>query len=100
MEYDHPYFRRESDFHNKCCGGMFWCIRDICGIICAFLTWMLILYAEFVVMTVILYPNPHPVYSIVNTIIFQMCAFLAFTSHLKTMFTDPVSRWELLGSVG
>lgn len=96
MEYDYNSFRRESDFHNKCCGGMFWCIRDICGIICAILTWLLISYAEFVVMSVILYPSPNTIYSVINTIIFQTCAFLAFASHLKTMFTDPVSKvWSI-----
>ncbi|XP_018569206.1 palmitoyltransferase ZDHHC3 [Anoplophora glabripennis] len=89
MEYEYGSFRKESDFHNRCCGGMLWCIRDICGIICAILTWLLILYAEFVVMSVILIPSPYPIYSIVNMIIFQMCAFLAITSHVKTMFTDP-----------
>lgn len=91
-EYSHEYtsFRKEIDLHNKCCGGLIWCIRDICGIICAVLTWLLILYAEFVVMTVILIPSPYPVYSAINTIIFQTCAFMAFASHLRTMFTDPV----------
>ncbi|XP_023028463.1 palmitoyltransferase ZDHHC3 [Leptinotarsa decemlineata] len=89
MEYEYGYVRKESDFHNRCCGGMLWCIRDICGIICAILTWLLILYAEFVVMSVILIPNPYPIYSVINMIIFQLCAFLAITSHFKTMFTDP-----------
>ncbi|XP_019871650.1 palmitoyltransferase ZDHHC3 [Aethina tumida] len=89
MEYEYTSFRKEVDSHNKCCGGMLWCIKDICGIICAILTWLLILYAEFVVMSVILIPSPYPYYSIFNIIIFQICAFLAFTSHLKTMFTDP-----------
>lgn len=91
MEYDFS-FRKEIDMHNKCCGGMLWCIRDICGIICAILTWLLILYAEFVVMSVILIPSPYPIYSIINIILFQTCAFLAFASHLRTMFTDPVSE--------
>ncbi|KAG5887429.1 hypothetical protein JTB14_024628 [Gonioctena quinquepunctata] len=89
MEYEYGFVRKESDFHNRCCGGMLWCIRDICGVICAILTWLLILYAEFVVMSVILIPSPYPVYSVINMIIFQICAFLAITSHFKTMFTDP-----------
>lgn len=91
MEYNYSSFRKEIDLHNKCCGGMFWCIRDICGIICAILTWLLILYAEFVVMSVILIPSAYPIYSVINIIIFQFYAILAITSHLKTMFTDPVS---------
>nr|CAI5855007.1 unnamed protein product [Callosobruchus analis] len=89
LEYEYGSFRRESDYHNRCCGGMLWCVRDICGIICAILTWLLIFYAEFVVMFVILIPSPYPVYSIINMVVFQGCAFLAITSHLKTMFTDP-----------
>lgn len=91
MEYEYRTFRKEMDFHNKCCGGMVWCIRDICGIICAILTWLLILYAEFVVMSVILVPSTYPFYSIENMVLFQMCTFLALASHLRTMFTDPVS---------
>lgn len=67
--------------------------QDICGIICAVLTWLLILYAEFVVMMVMLLPgvSTYPVYSYINIFIFQSLAFLAFASHLRTMFTDPVS---------
>nr|CAD7260771.1 unnamed protein product [Timema shepardi] len=64
--------------------------HDICGVICAILTWLLILYAEFVVMVVMLLPCPYPVYSAVNMIIFQTFASLAFASHLRAMFTDPV----------
>lgn len=91
MDYEYTPFRKEMDLHNKCCGGMVWCIRDICGIICAILTWLLILYAEFVVMFIILIPSSYSLYSIINIVIFQTCAFLAFASHLRTMFTDPVS---------
>lgn len=90
MEYEYADFHREIDVHNRCCGGKMWCIRDICGIICAIMTWLLILYAEFVVMYVILIPSMYPLYSVVNIVVFQTCAFLAFASHLRTMFTDPV----------
>ncbi|CAH2241054.1 jg1057, partial [Pararge aegeria aegeria] len=64
---------------------------DICGLICALLTWLLILYAEFVVMMVMLLPgvSTYPIYSYINILIFQCFAFLAFASHLRTMFTDP-----------
>lgn len=94
MEYEYRAFRKEVDLHNRCCGGMFWCIRDICGIICAILTWLLILYAEFVVVNVILAPNHSTFYGITNMILFQTFAFLAFVSHIRTMFTDPVSITE------
>jgi len=65
-------------------------LQDICGIICAVLTWSLLLYAEFVVIGVILLPSPHPVYSTINIVLFQTLAILACVSHLRTMFTDPV----------
>lgn len=64
-------------------------LKDICGIICAVLTWFLIAYAEFVVMKVMLLPNPYPVYKLINIIIFNTGIFLAVSSHLKTMFSDP-----------
>ncbi|KAI4494776.1 PREDICTED: palmitoyltransferase ZDHHC3 [Polistes canadensis] len=89
MVYDYVAFHREKGIHNKCCGGKFWCIKDICGIICAVLTWLLIIYAEFVVMAVILIPSINTLYSGLNMAVFQSLAFLAFASHLRTMFTDP-----------
>ncbi|EEB16521.1 Palmitoyltransferase ZDHHC3, putative [Pediculus humanus corporis] len=89
MEYDYSVYRREKDLHNRCCGGLFWCIKDICGIICAMLTWLLILYAEFVVMGVMLLPSPFTAYSMINSVLFQIFAFMACASHLRTMFTDP-----------
>ena len=113
----HPY-HSGIDMHNRCCSGRFWCIQDICGIICAILTckdyatiflnyktWsyrftftgFLILYAKFVVYFVILIPaiSNHTIYCIFNMIIFLMLSSLAFSSHIRTMLTDPVSfpRW-------
>lgn len=64
--------------------------QDICGVICAILTWCLILYAEFVVMAVMLLkPSPYPFYRYINMIIFNFLAFMAFASHMRTMFSDP-----------
>lgn len=83
-------FRREMDMNNRCCGGRAWCIQDVCGIICAIMTWLLILFAEFVVIFVILLPNPYPIYSYVNMVIFNLLAFLATASHMRAMFSDPV----------
>lgn len=86
-------FTSEMDLHNRCCSGRFWCIQDICGIICAVLTWFLILYAMFVSFSVILIPaiGSHTFYSVFNLLLFLGLAFLAFTSHIRTMLTDPVS---------
>jgi len=83
------YPNQGVDPHNRCCGGSMWCIQDICGIICAIFTWLLILYAEFVVTFVTLLPCPYPIFQFVNMVIFQIFAFLAMASHLRTMFTDP-----------
>jgi palmitoyltransferase ZDHHC3/7/25 len=63
--------------------------KDICGIICAVMTWLLIAYSEFVVMKVMLLPSPYPVYRYVNMIVFNCGIFLAVASHLKSMFSDP-----------
>jgi len=75
--------------HNRCLGGRFWRIKDICGMFCVFFTWLLIFYAEFVVLRVILYSHPNKIFAVVNGIIFQSLAFLALSSHLRTMLTDP-----------
>ncbi len=61
--------------------------------VCAFFTYMLILYAEYVVMRVILLPiaATHTLYFVVNFLIFQGLVILAIASHIKTMLSDPVS---------
>ena len=64
--------------------------KDVCGIFCAVLTWMLIFYANFVVLNVILIPFINSTYSIVNTILFMAVTTLAVASHLRTMLSDPV----------
>ncbi|KAK1895029.1 Palmitoyltransferase ZDHHC3 [Dissostichus eleginoides] len=66
-----------------------WFIRDACGIVCAVITWMLVLYAEFVVLFVMLLPSKNLTYSIVNGTVFNILAFLALASHLRAMCTDP-----------
>ncbi|XP_034729750.1 palmitoyltransferase ZDHHC3-A-like isoform X3 [Etheostoma cragini] len=66
-----------------------WFIRDICGIVCAVITWLLLLYAEFVVLFVMLLPSKNLMYNIVNGTLFNILAFLALASHLRAMCTDP-----------
>ncbi|XP_051921554.1 palmitoyltransferase ZDHHC3-A isoform X3 [Hippocampus zosterae] len=66
-----------------------WFIKDACGIICALITWLLVLYAEFVVLFVMLLPSKNLTYSIVNGSLFNALAFLALASHLRAMCTDP-----------
>ncbi|XP_069504417.1 palmitoyltransferase ZDHHC3 isoform X1 [Ambystoma mexicanum] len=69
--------------------GRMWFIRDGCGIACAVITWMLVIYAEFVVICVMLIPSRDIVYTIINGIIFNVCAFMALASHSRAMLTDP-----------
>ncbi|XP_025771689.1 palmitoyltransferase ZDHHC3 [Puma concolor] len=70
--------------------GTMWFIRDGCGIACAIVTWFLVLYAEFVVLFVMLIPSRDYVYSVINGIVFNLLAFLALASHCRAMLTDPV----------
>lgn len=69
--------------------GTMWFIRDGCGIACAVVTWFLVLYAEFVVLFVMLIPSRDYVYTIINGIVFNLLAFLALASHCRAMLTDP-----------
>ncbi|XP_076985695.1 palmitoyltransferase ZDHHC3 isoform X2 [Tamandua tetradactyla] len=69
--------------------GTMWFIRDGCGIACAIVTWILVLYAEFVVLFVMLIPSRDYVYSVINGIVFNLLAFLALASHCRAMLTDP-----------
>ncbi|KAM8966433.1 palmitoyltransferase ZDHHC3 isoform 2-T2 [Pelodytes ibericus] len=66
-----------------------WFIKDGCGIACAVVTWMLVFYAEFVVIFVMLLPSKDIIYSTINGIIFNILAFMALASHLRAMITDP-----------
>ena len=66
-----------------------WCVKDVCGLVCATITWLLILYAEFVVMFVIIMPAPYTIGNFLNTILFHVLVFLALSSHLSAMLTDP-----------
>jgi len=82
-----PFWRR---FGFRC-GRHVWIVKDICGIICCVITYMLILYATFVVMCVIM-PTSHGSWlNFVNGLIFYVFAALAFASHVRTVVTDPVS---------
>lgn len=66
-----------------------WFVKDICGIICVVLTWLLIVYAEYVVTFIMLIPAPNPAYGLLNMMLFQFLAFMAVASHSKAMLTDP-----------
>ncbi|XP_057268110.1 palmitoyltransferase ZDHHC7-like [Pezoporus wallicus] len=66
-----------------------WFIRDCCGMVCAIMTWLLVVYADFVVTFVMLLPSKDFWYSVINGVLFNCLAVLALSSHLRTMLTDP-----------
>nr|XP_057945675.1 palmitoyltransferase ZDHHC7 isoform X1 [Doryrhamphus excisus] len=68
-----------------------WFIQDSCGMVCAGMTWFLVLYAQFVVNFVMLMPAKSFWYSLLNGATFNSLAVLALASHLRTMLSDPVS---------
>ncbi|CAG2181957.1 unnamed protein product, partial [Oppiella nova] len=54
------------DLHNRCFGGRYWFVRDVCGIICALFTYGLLLFAEYVVIEVIIIPEQNLIYKTIN----------------------------------
>ena len=93
-----PFWRRVGFTWRDC--QSVWFVKDICGFICAMFTWGLVVYAEFVVIFVMLAPAPNQIHSVINGVVFQFLAVMAIASHTKCMLTDPVSPggrgWELL----
>ncbi|RCN46589.1 DHHC zinc finger domain protein [Ancylostoma caninum] len=75
----------------QCCGRK-WCVGDPCGIVCAGITWLLIIYSQFVVFLVLLHSyQEHWLHTGLNFLLFEMLTVLALVSHVKTMLTDPGS---------
>ena len=66
-----------------------WFVQDFCGIICVFFSWILIIYAQYSVVTCIILPQQDFVYKTINFIIFESLLILATVAHLKCVFTDP-----------
>jgi len=78
-----------TDPNTQCCGQK-WCVRDCCGIVCGVMTWILLAYGEFCIVTILFLPaSDYPLYQWINGILFQIWVFLAYSSHIKTMLTDP-----------
>ncbi|KAE9020093.1 hypothetical protein PF011_g5567 [Phytophthora fragariae] len=67
-----------------------WCNKDPCGIVCAVISWFLVLYAECTVVGVVVYPwmGLSPL-GLLHIAIFTGLCFLALVSHGKAMLTDP-----------
>ncbi|CAB1323528.1 unnamed protein product [Coregonus sp. 'balchen'] len=91
VEQHHPLLDREEAAAGSAAGesARVWFIQDGCGMVCAFITWFLVLYADFVVTFVMLLPSKSFWYAVVNGVVFNCLAVLALTSHLRTMLTDP-----------
>ncbi|MGH0127576.1 UNVERIFIED_CONTAM: hypothetical protein FKN15_033185 [Acipenser sinensis] len=89
----HPLLNNEEDFDGPSSESelpeQIWFIRDGCGLVCAFITWFLVLYADFVVTFVMLLPSKNFWFALINGVAFNFLAVLALTSHLRTMLTDP-----------
>ncbi|XP_036837553.1 palmitoyltransferase ZDHHC7-like [Oncorhynchus mykiss] len=66
-----------------------WFIQDGCGIVCGVVTWLLVLYADFVVNLVMLLPNKSLWYSVINGALFNFLVVMALASHLRAMLSDP-----------
>ncbi|XP_029951618.1 palmitoyltransferase ZDHHC7-like [Salarias fasciatus] len=70
-------------------GGALWFVPDCCGVLCAAVTWLLVLFAVFVVTFVLLLPSGGSVHAAVHGLGFNGLAALALAAHLRTMLTDP-----------
>lgn len=68
-----------------------WFVWDPCGIVCAVMTYILVLYGEFVMLTVIAPPFPGT-WTGLNVLVFSSLGALAVVAHIKSMITDPVSH--------
>ena len=79
---------------SKCCN-LSWFINDGVGIGCAVFTYLLIAYAEFVVVFVMLLPEviSATVFGIFHAIAFTFLASLAVVAHSRAMCSDPVSNF-------
>ncbi len=76
----------------SCCKASSWFVLDGLGITCACVTYGLIVYAEFVVIAVILLTDfPSSPWAYVHSILFTFLALLAISAHARSMTSDPVS---------
>ena len=82
--------------------GRIWLVTDCCGLVCAFITWLLgllkktliqrllvysVAYAEFAFLVLFLLPGDFTLSLCIDTLIFNGCAVLAIVSHFRAMTT-------------
>uniref|UniRef100_A0A1I7VYL8 Palmitoyltransferase n=1 Tax=Loa loa TaxID=7209 RepID=A0A1I7VYL8_LOALO len=75
--------------------------RDLCGIFCALLTYLAMIYADYVVIVWLITPTfMQSLWGVLHAVMFNTVLFFAFASHLRAMVTDPgvvpISRKGLL----
>ncbi|VDP07510.1 unnamed protein product [Soboliphyme baturini] len=81
--------RHSVEYDTQCCGRK-WCVRDGCGIACATVTWLLLAYGEFCVVSILIWSDKDRIlYTVINATLFHLLLVLAYASHIKTMLTDP-----------
>ena len=67
-----------------------WCgHNDPCGICCATFTYGLLIFADYVVVTHVLYPWLGGARFYLTSLAFVGISLLAMSSHLRCMLTDP-----------
>lgn len=65
-----------------------WFVSDVAGIVCSTMTYILVLYSQFVIVTVVLLPDPI-ISTVIQVSVFSILSFLALLSHLRAMTTNP-----------
>lgn len=67
-----------------------WINFEPCGLICAGITWALVFYARWCVTRHVVYPwLQWSTLGRIHTFVFHALAFLALSSHVRAMLTDP-----------
>ncbi|VDK68820.1 unnamed protein product [Litomosoides sigmodontis] len=64
--------------------------RDLCGIFCALLTYLAMIYADYVVIFWLITPIfMQSLWGVFHAVMFNTVLFFAFSSHFRAMVTDP-----------
>jgi hypothetical protein len=70
---------------------MAWFVKDVCGIICALLAWVLMAFAQYTLLTIVLLPQQDTFRKYSHLVVFELFSILTLVAHLKTVLTDPGS---------
>ncbi|GAB6018808.1 hypothetical protein CHUAL_000469 [Chamberlinius hualienensis] len=66
------------------------CRKDPCGLVCIFLTYCAVLYADYVVLQWILLPTmSESLWGALNAVIFNTLLFFLTMAHIRAVFSDP-----------